>query len=114
MVKYIPKERDIVYIDLSPIKGHEQRGKRPALVLSNKLFNQFTKMAIVCPISQNTKPFPTHYELTKLKQIKGSVLCEHIRSVDYEKRNIELVERCNQEDYDDVLDLVKSFFDKEV
>ena len=39
MVKYIPKERDIVYIDFSPIKGHEQSGKRPALVLSNKLFN---------------------------------------------------------------------------
>ena len=39
MVKYIPQERDIVYIDLSPIKGHEQNGKRPALVLSGKLFN---------------------------------------------------------------------------
>lgn len=113
MVKYIPQERDIVYIDLSPIKGHEQNGKRPALVLSGKLFNQFTNMAILCPISLNTKSFPTHYELTKLKKIKGSVLCEHIRSIDYVERNIEFIERCNQEEFDNVLDLVKSFFDKE-
>ena len=108
MVKYIPQERDIVYIDLSPIKGHEQNGKRPALVLSGKLFNQFTNMAILCPISLNTKNFPTHYEL-----IKGSVLCEHIRSIDYVERNIEFIERCSQEEFDNVLDLVKSFFDKE-
>ena len=113
MVKYIPKERDIVYIDFSPIKGHEQSGKRPALVLSNKLFNQFTNMAVVCPISQNTKPFPTHYELAKLKKIKGSVLCEHIRSIDYEKRNIEFIERCSQEEYENVTDLIKSFLDNE-
>lgn len=113
MVKYIPKERDIVYIDFSPIKGHEQNGKRPALVLSSKLFNQFTNMAIVCPISQNTKVFPTHFELTKIRKIKGSVLCEHIRSVDYIERNIEFVERCSQEDFDDIIDLIKSFFEKE-
>ena len=113
MVKYIPKERDIVYINFSPIKGHEQNGKRPALVLSSKLFNQFTNMAIVCPVSLNTKSFPTHYELTKTKKIKGAVLCEHIRSVDYVERNVEFIEKCSLEDFDDILYLVKSFFDKE-
>ncbi len=45
-----------------------KKGERPALVISSRLFNQFTNMAIVCPITTNTKGFPTHYELTGLKK----------------------------------------------
>lgn len=111
MVKYIPQERDIVYIDFSPIKGHEQKGKRPALVISTRLFNQFTNMAIVCPITSNTKCFPTHYEFAGLKKVKGAVLCEHIRSIDYNERNIEFIERCSDEDFKNILDLIQSFFE---
>lgn len=111
MVKYIPQERDIVYIDFSPIKGHEQKGKRPALVISTRLFNQFTNMAIVCPITSNTKNFPTHYEFTGLKKIKGAVLCEHIRSIDYNERNIDFIERCTDEDFKNILELIQSFFE---
>ncbi len=112
MVKYIPQERDIVYIDFSPIKGHEQKGERPAIVISSKIFNQFTNMAIVCPITTNTKSFPTHYELSGLKKIRGSVLCEHIRSIDYNERNIEFIERCSDEEFNNVLELINSFFEK--
>ena len=111
MVKYIPQERDIVHIDFSPIKGHEQKGERPALVISTRLFNQFTNMAIVCPITMNTKDFPTHYEITGLKKIKGAVLCEHIRSIDYVERNIEFIERISDEEFNNILELIKSFFE---
>lgn len=111
MVKYIPQERDIVYIDFSPIKGHEQKGKRPAIVISTRLFNQFTNMAIVCPISTNTKNFPTHYELESGKKIKGSVLCEHLRSIDYNERNIEFIEKCSSEDFQNIIELIQSFFE---
>lgn len=112
MVKYIPQERDIVYIDFSPIVGHEQMGKRPALVISSKLFNDFTNMAIVCPISNNTKIFPTHYELKKPKTIEGSVLCEHLRSVDYTERNVEFVERINDKEFREITELIKSFMNE--
>lgn len=112
MVNYIPKEQDIVILDFAPIKGHEQSGTRPAIVLSSKIFNQFTNMAILCPISTNTKDFPTHYELKSTKKIKGSVLCEHIRSIDYAKRNIKLIDRCSKEEFENVIELVKSFFEK--
>lgn len=111
MVKYIPKEGDIVYVDFNPIKGHEQSGERPALVISSKVFNQFTKMVFLCPISTNTKDFPTHYTLMKPKKVKGAVLCEHIRSVDYEMRHIKLIETCNKSDFVNCLDLIKSFFE---
>ena len=98
MVKYIPKQGDIVYLDFNPTKGHEQNGKRPAIVISNDVFNINTKMAILCPISTNTKEFPTHYILEDSKKIKGSVLCEHIRSIDYESRNLKYVEKASNND----------------
>lgn len=108
--KYIPQKGDIVYFDFNPTKGHEQKGFRPAVVLSNDTFNDFTKMVIVCPISTNTKDFPTHYLLKDTKKVKGSVLCEHLRSIDYEVRNLKYVEKCSMEDYDNIIDLINSFY----
>ena len=99
MVKYIPKQGDIVYVDFNPIKGHEQAGKRPAIVISTDVFNEYTRMAIVCPITSNTKDFPTHYKLENTKKIHGSVLCEHIRSIDYENRKVTFVEKTSDNDW---------------
>ena len=55
-------------------------------------------MCIVCPITSNIKEFPTHYILEDSKKIKGAVLCEHIRSVDYKARNIKLIEKASEND----------------
>ena len=98
MVKYIPKQGDIVYLDLNPTKGHEQKGKRPAIVISNNVFNMNTKMFILCTITSNIKEFPTHYKLEDSKKIKGAVLCEHIRSIDYEIRKLKFVEQASKTD----------------
>lgn len=108
--KYIPKRGDIVYLDFNPTKGHEQSGFRSALVLSSDMFNNFTKMVIICPITTNTKEFPTHYLLRDTKKIKGSVLCEHLRSIDYETRSLKYVEKCSEEDYDNIIELIDSFY----
>ncbi len=95
---YIPKQGDIAYVDFNPTKGHEQAGSRTCVVISNNVFNKNTKMVIVCPITSNEKEFPTHYLLKNTKKIHGSVLCEHIRSIDYEIRNLKYIEKCNDED----------------
>ncbi|MBP3799681.1 MAG: type II toxin-antitoxin system PemK/MazF family toxin [Bacilli bacterium] len=108
MVKYIPKQGDIVYLDFSSTKGHEQKGKRPAIVISNNIFNINTNMAVMCPITSNTKDFPTHYVLEDTKKIKGSVLCEHIRSIDYENRNIKFVEKASDNDMLSVMMLMNA------
>ena len=111
MVKeYIPMQRDIVYVDLKPTLGHEQRGHRPAVIISNNPFNSFTKMVIVCPITSNIKEFPTHYLLRDTKKITGSVLCEHIRSIDYEVRNLKYVEKMSDRDFTNVMELLESCF----
>ena len=109
MVKeYIPKQGDIIYVNFNPTKGHEQKGMRPAIVISTNVFNKNTKMVIVCPITSNTKDFPTHHLLTGSKIIFGSVLCEHIRSIDYESRTIRFIEKASEKDLINIIMLVNA------
>lgn len=106
--KYIPKQGDIVMFDLNPTKGHEQRGYRPAVVLSKDVFNENTNMIIVCPITSNDKYFPTHYKLEDSNKINGSVLCEHIRSIDYKIRNVKFVEKLSDNDFLSIITLMNA------
>ena len=105
MVKrYIPKQGDIIYLDFNPTKGHEQT----AIVISNNIFNKNTKMVIVCPITSNEKEYPTHYILEDSKKIYGAVLCEHIRSIDYEIRNVSFIEKASDNDLISVVMLMNA------
>lgn len=108
--KYIPSQGDIVFLDFNPTKGHEQAGKRPAIVISNNVFNKYTKMVIVCPITSNNKEFPTHYRLQDNKKIRGSVLCEHLRSIDYDTRKLEFVEKASDNDILSIITLMNACF----
>ena len=104
--KYTPKQGDIVFVDFNPTKGHEQQGYRPAVVVSKDVFNSNTKMVIMCPITSNEKEFPTHYLLKNSKKVIGSVLCEHMRSIDYEVRKLRFVEELDDEDLQNILELI--------
>ena len=106
--KYVPEQGDIVYLNLEPTKGHEQSGIRPAVVISNNVFNKNTKMAIVCPVTSNDKEFPTHYKLEDTTKIHGSVLCEHIRSIDYEYRKLKFIEKLSNNDYISIITLMNA------
>lgn len=109
MVKsYIPKQGDIVFVDFNPTKDHEQKGTGPAIVISNNIFNEKTHMSIMCPITSNEKEFPTHYILEDSKKIKGSVLCEHIRSIDYTERNVKFIEKASSNDLLSVIMLMNA------
>lgn len=108
MVKYIPKQGDIVYVDFNPTKGHEQKGYRPAIVVSKDIFNKNTKMVIACPITSNMKEFPTHYLLEDTKKVFGSVLCEHVRSIDFEERKLSFVEKASDNDLISVITLLNA------
>lgn len=109
MVKnYVPKQGDLVLLDFNPTKGHEQSGFRSAVVISNNTFNKNTKMVIVCPITSNEKYFPTHYNLEDTTKVHGAVLCEHIRSIDYEIRNLQFVEKLSDNDIVSVITLLNA------
>ena len=106
--KYIPKQGDIINVDFNPIKGHEQKGSRPAIVISTNVFNENTNMIIVCPITSNEKYFPTHYILEDSKKVFGSVLCEHIRSIDYNARNVQFIEKASNNDLLSIVMLINA------
>ena len=106
--KYIPKQGDIVFLDFNPTIGHEQKGFRPAVVISNNIFNINTKMVMICPITSNEKEFPTHYKLEDTKKVHGAVICEHIRSIDYEIRNLKFIEKLSNNDFISIITLLNA------
>lgn len=111
MVKYIPEQKDIIYLDFTPQSGYEQMGRRPALVLSNKDFNNQTKLALVCPITSNMKEYPLHIKLNNTKKIKGVVMCEQMKTLDFIARNAEFKEKITDDNYNNIINVIKSFID---
>jgi mRNA interferase MazF len=104
-VAYIPKQGDIILIDFNPQAGHEQKGKRPAYVISSYTFNQFTKMAIVCPITNTNRDFPLHVSLDERTKTTGVIMCEQAKSLDIMARESSFLEKSPQDILDEVLDI---------
>lgn len=69
-------------------------------------------MVILCPITSNNKEFPTHYQLEDTEKVHGSVLCEHVRSIDYEIRNLKFVETLSNNDFVSIITLVNACIEK--
>ncbi len=85
---YVPDAGDLIWTDFNPTKGHEQSGRRPALVISAAIFNANTGLAVVCPITSRVRPFPTSVVLPAGLPIAGEVLVSHARSIDMAARGI--------------------------
>ena len=82
MAAYIPEQGDIIMMNFSPQAGHEQGGRRPALVISNASFYRYTHLGIVCPITTKIKDYPMHVRLDERTKTTGEILCEHVKSLD--------------------------------
>jgi len=97
MVKkyFIPNRGDIIWINLNPTKGREQRGLRPALILSPQQYNDKVGMILACPITSKVKGYPFEVVIT-LRDIDGVILVDQIRSIDWISRPITLIGRCDQ------------------
>lgn len=107
MVKYIPQQGDIVALTFDPQSGHEQKGRRPALIVSNQIFNQHLGLAFACPITNTKRDFPFHIEVNS-PNITGFVMTEQLKSIDYNARNIKFIEKANQETMSQVLGIIDS------
>src|ERR1700751_3463805 len=79
---YAPEARDPVWTDFTPRVGHEQSGRRPALVVSPADFCRVTEFVIVCPITSRVRPFGTSVVLPGGLTVSGEVLTSHVRSID--------------------------------
>ena len=107
MVKYIPEQGDIVALSFDPQSGHEQKGRRPAIIISNKIFNQHLGLAFVCPITNTQRNFPFHIKIES-KNITGFIMGEQMKSIDYNSRNIKFIEKANQKTINQILGIIDS------
>ena len=107
MKTHIPQKGDFVAVTFDPQSGHEQRGRRPALVVSNTLFNERTGLAIVCPLTTTDRRYAFHVPVRDARNITGFVMVEQVKSIDYRARNIKLIGRAS----DELLDVVLSILD---
>ena len=78
----------IFYLDFKPSKGHEQRHKRPAIVLSNDLMAQTSNMSVIAPISTTSRNYQMYYQLTSTTKIHGKVLLDQTRAFDLQSRHV--------------------------
>lgn len=105
MVKktYCPDRGDLVWLDFSPGSGHEQIGKRPALCISNKDYNEKTGLALFCPCTSVIKGYPYEVLITGTKKIQGVILADQIKSLDWKTRNISFIASIPSSHLDEVL-----------
>jgi mRNA interferase MazF len=107
------KQGDIIWLDFDPQIGYEQRGRRPALIVSNSAFNNFSKMAIVCPITNRDKNHPFHVKLNDKVKTQGVILCDQVRTLDINARNFEFIERLSEDTLFEVIDIINGFIEIE-
>ncbi|MBF0289318.1 MAG: type II toxin-antitoxin system PemK/MazF family toxin [SAR324 cluster bacterium] len=103
MSDYIPEKGDFVIVTFDPQSGHEQKGRRPALVISNKPFNKGTGLAVVCPVTNTNRNIPFHIEISKNSSLTGYVMVEQVKSIDYRSRRVKFAEKALPNTLIDVL-----------
>jgi mRNA interferase MazF len=88
---YVPQRGDIVWISLNPQAGHEQAGRRPAVVISPQNYNGKVGLAILCPITNQIKGYPFEVLIPDGLPVEGAILSDQIKSLDWRARNAELI-----------------------
>lgn len=105
----VPDRGDLVYLDFNPQAGHEQAGRRPAIVLSPKAFNAITHFAVVCPITRQEKGYPFEVKLPVGLPIEGVILTDQVKSLDWRARRFEVKGQAPIETVADCLELIHTF-----
>lgn len=95
--RYVPERGDIVWLTFDPQTGHEQAGRRPALVLSPAAYNRRVSLALVCPITNQAKGYPFEVALPEGSPISGVVLADHVKSADWAARRAQFAAKASAE-----------------
>ena len=97
---------DILWIDFGPPRGHEQAGRRPALVISPRSYNDRSSLILVCPITRNLEPWSFKVKIENSSRIGGAVLVDQIRSIDRQVRFVRRAGSAGSETLDKVHGLI--------
>ena len=107
MKSYVPEKGDFVAVTFDPQSGREQKGRRPALVVSNALFNEHTGLAIVCPLTNTDRRFPFHVSVADERtDVSGFVMVEQVKSINFRARKAKYIGKASREVLQDVLSLL--------
>ena len=106
MPAYSPRKGDYITVSFDPQSGHEQKGRRPALVVSNDLFNKHTGLAIVCPITSTRRGYPFHVQIAGDPKVTGVVMVEQVKSIDFRARKARRISHAAAAVLDEVLSLL--------
>jgi mRNA interferase MazF len=104
---YIPDSGDIVWITFNPQAGHEQSGRRPALVLSPSAYNEKVSLALLCPITSQIKGYPFEVRLSEKSKIQGAILADQVKSLDWKIRKAELADRISDVKMKEVISKIR-------
>lgn len=88
---YVPNRGDVVWISLNPQAGHEQAGRRPAVVVSPPAYNRKVGLALLCPITSQVKGYPFEVIIPQGLKLSGAVLSDQVKSLDWRARRAELI-----------------------
>jgi mRNA interferase MazF len=104
---YVPARGDVVWITLHPQAGHEQAGRRPALVVSPLVYNKKVGLALMCPITNQVKGYPFEVLIPEGLPVTGVILADQVKSLDWQARRAELICALPKETVKDVLNKIK-------
>jgi mRNA interferase MazF len=88
---YVPERGDVIWLNFSPQQGHEQAGRRPAVVLSPSLYNRKAGLALICPITNQVKNYPFEVKIPSKLGISGVVLADQVKNLDWKVRKAEFI-----------------------
>jgi len=103
---YIPERGDAIWITLDPQAGHEQAGRRPAVVLSPKAYNGKVGLSILCPITNQTKGYPFEVRIPPGLPVEGVILADQVKNLDWAIRDAELICRLSRSTIIEVLEKI--------
>ena len=105
------EQGDIVYMDFDAQAGHEQRGRRPALVVSSDLFNRVNSLTMVCPITHTDRGSPFHIRLDDRTRTDGVVMCDQVRMLDLNSRRAAFEEKAPDDVLAEAVDIIRGIIE---
>ncbi len=105
---YVPERGDAVLLDFNPQSGHEQAGRRPAIVVSPSSYNRKVGLALFCPITNQAKGYPFEVAIPKNAKVSGVVLSDQLKSLDWQARNVKFIANLSDSVIEEVLKKLKT------
>ena len=111
--QYVPARGDIVWLRFNPQSGHEQAGRRPALVVTPRAYNGTVGLALVCPITSRVKGYPFEVLLPDGGEVSGAILSDQVKSLDWRTREAKLIETVSDEVMEAVVKRITTLLEPE-